>query len=267
MTVTIRFDEPVDWDDLRGQGEITTTTSTVVFRMQREALGQLHAGRARNPGVLAALIDGQARPPAAAPSPRTGQQAPEALPRSALSLNAHQREAFDKTLARPDLLAVIGPPGTGKTTTITEMIRATAGRGERVIVCSQNNRAVDNVLGRLPRELLAVRVGNESRVTAEGVPYLLQRQAADLRTQTLNTSRRSLDAYAGLGDAEGWPASSPAGTPPSGPLETPSRRRYPPSTRSAGRPAARPPKRWTGSLRSTPGGCGTPGTARHVRNG
>jgi hypothetical protein len=198
MTVTIRFDEPVDWNDLQGQGEITTTPSTVVYRMQREAVGQLRSGRARNPGVLAALVDRQAQPPNAGQRPR---QPP---PRPAFPLNPHQREAFEKTLARPAILAVIGPPGTGKTTTIAEIVRATEGSGERVIICSQNNRAVDNVLGRLPRELLAIRVGNESRVTAEGVPYLLQRQAADLRGQALRTSRRNLDAYAGLGQAEGW---------------------------------------------------------------
>jgi hypothetical protein len=197
MTVTIRFDEPVDWRDLQGQGEITTTTSTVVYRMQREAVGQLRTGRARNPGVLAALVDHRVTPPVSSLPPGTGGQ-------PAFALNPGQREAFGKALAKPDLLAVIGPPGTGKTTTITEIVRAAAGDGERVIVCSQNNRAVDNVLGRLPADLLAIRVGNESRVTAEGLPYLLQRRAADLRTQTLNVSRRNLDGYARLGDAESW---------------------------------------------------------------
>lgn len=196
-TITIRFDEPVDWNDLRGQGEITTTASTVVFRMQRAALGQLRTGRARNPGVLPALIDGQARPP------WSGQYARETPPVPQF-LNAHQREAFSKTLAGPDLLAIIGPPGTGKTTTITEIVRATAERGERVIVCSQSNRAVDNVLSRLPKGLLAIRVGNEVRVTAEGLPYLLQRQAADLRTEALGKSQANLDSYGGLRCAEEW---------------------------------------------------------------
>ncbi len=199
MTITIRFDEPVDWNDLRGQGEITTTSSTVVFRMQREALSQFRTGRARNPGVLRALIDGQADPP------WDGQRA-QTPPSPAPGLNFRQREAFDKVLAGPDLVVVIGPPGTGKTTTITEIVRAAAADGGRVIICSRNNRAVDNVLGRLPGELLAVRVGNEVRVTAEGIPYLLQRQAADLRTQIINKSRRRLGDYGGLGDAQGWAA-------------------------------------------------------------
>ena len=58
----------------------------------------------------------------------------------------------------------------------------------------------------MPEELLAVRVGNEARVTAEGIPYLLQRQAADLRTQILNKSLIRLKDYDALGDAEGWTA-------------------------------------------------------------
>jgi AAA domain len=198
MTITVRFDEPVDWNDLLGQGEITTTSSTVVFRMQREALSQFRTGQARNPGVLRALIDGQADPP------WDGQRAIQTPPSPASDLNLRQREAFDKVLAgRPDLVAVIGPPGTGKTTTITEIVRAAAAHGGRIIICSQNNR---DVLGRLPEELLAIRVGNEVSVTAEGIPYLLQRQAADLRTQILNKSLRRLGDYEGLGDAEGWAA-------------------------------------------------------------
>jgi hypothetical protein len=194
MTVRVRFDEAIDWNDLRGQGEITTTTSTVVYRMQREAVSQFRSGRARNPGVLAALVDRYAPPP-------TPRQPP---PRPEYPLNPRQGEAFAKTLAGPDLLAVIGPPGTGKTTTITEMVRAVAGSGERVIVCSQNNRAVDNILGRLPRELLAIRVGNEARVTDEGKPYLLQRQAAELRDQALAKTRGTLESYTGIDQAAAW---------------------------------------------------------------
>jgi len=199
--VTIRFDEPVDWNDLRGQGEVSTTASTVVYRMQREALRQLRTGRARNPGVLQALVEGKAR---LFVPPQGRRNAAEPPPEPAFELNKRQREAFDKTLTSPDILTVIGPPGTGKTTTITEIVRAVAGRRERVIVCSQNNRAVDNVLGRLSRELLTIRVGNEARITEEGLPYLLQRQASELRTQTLNKSRRTLNAYEHLDDAKRW---------------------------------------------------------------
>ncbi len=103
----------------------------------------------------------------------------------------------------PDLLTILGPPGTGKTRTITEIVRA-ASAGERVIVCSQSNRAVDNVLKELPQGLLAIRVGNTERITPEGQAYVLQRQATDLRAGLLGAAGRNLDAYRGLDQAQGW---------------------------------------------------------------
>jgi len=194
MTVTVKFDDLVDWRDLAGQGELVTTKSGVVYRMQREAVGQLRSGKARNPGVLAALVEGRVRPPG------PGGQQP------GFPLNERQREAFRKALTVPDLLVVLGPPGTGKTRTITEIVRAAARAGERVIVCSQSNRAVDNVLKELPGELLAIRVGNTERITPEGQAYVLQRQAAEQRTSLLGAADRNLDAYRNLDQARGWAA-------------------------------------------------------------
>ena len=51
------------------------------------------------------------------------------------------------------------------------------------------------MLVRLPRDVLAIRVGNDGKVTAEGQPYLLERQASELRKQILNVTGRSLAAY------------------------------------------------------------------------
>lgn len=192
MTVTVKFDDLVDWRDLPGQGELVVTKSGVVYRMQREAVSQLRSGKARNPGVLAALVEHRVRPPV-----RGGLE-------PAFPLNQRQREGFGKALTVPDLLVILGPPGTGKTRTITEIVRAAASGGERVIVCSQSNRAVDNVLKELPRELLAIRVGNTERITPEGQAYVLQRQAADLRASVLGAAARNLDAYHGLDQARGW---------------------------------------------------------------
>jgi DNA replication ATP-dependent helicase Dna2 len=44
-----------------------------------------------------------------------------------------------------------GPPGTGKTTVIAELVRALVARGERVLVAAGTNAAVDNVLEQLAR--------------------------------------------------------------------------------------------------------------------
>ncbi len=69
----------------------------------------------------------------------------------AAALNTGQIEAVAKALAAPDLCLIQGPPGTGKTTVIAQICRRLALSGRRVLVASQSNLAVDNVLARLPR--------------------------------------------------------------------------------------------------------------------
>ncbi len=79
--------------------------------------------------------------------------------------NENQKEAVRKMLAAPDLCLVQGPPGTGKTTVIAEAIYQFVRRGDRVLVASQSNDAVDNALERLADspEIRAIRLGQKSK--------------------------------------------------------------------------------------------------------
>ena len=79
--------------------------------------------------------------------------------------NANQREAIEKMLRTKDLFLLQGPPGTGKTTVIAEAIFQFAQRGERVLLSSQSNDAVDNALERLVKvpEIRAIRLMKSSR--------------------------------------------------------------------------------------------------------
>ena len=45
--------------------------------------------------------------------------------------------------------AVFGPPGTGKTSTLTELILQAVHRGMKLLVCAPSNIAVDTILARL----------------------------------------------------------------------------------------------------------------------
>jgi superfamily I DNA and/or RNA helicase len=80
-------------------------------------------------------------------------------------LNAPQQAAVRLALAARDVALIHGPPGTGKTTTVVELIRQAARRGEKVLACAGSNIAVDNMLERLVAGgERAVRLGHPARV-------------------------------------------------------------------------------------------------------
>jgi superfamily I DNA and/or RNA helicase len=81
------------------------------------------------------------------------------------SLNASQQDAVCFALSARDFAIIHGPPGTGKTTTVVELIRQAVRRGDRVLACAPSNLAVDNLLERLVAAgERAVRLGHPARV-------------------------------------------------------------------------------------------------------
>lgn len=64
-------------------------------------------------------------------------------------INPSQQEALDWMMAGVPLVLVKGPPGTGKTTVITEAVLQSIRRNEKVLVCSETHQAVENVLEKL----------------------------------------------------------------------------------------------------------------------
>ena len=61
-------------------------------------------------------------------------------------LNQEQRAAAKFALLADDLFCIHGPPGSGKTRTLVEIVRRAVEAGESVLVCADSNQAVDNVL-------------------------------------------------------------------------------------------------------------------------
>ncbi|MWV62463.1 AAA family ATPase [Helicobacter saguini] len=88
------------------------------------------------------------------------------------ALDDNQKEAVRKALSldtESEILLIQGPPGTGKTTTITEMILQLLHRHKhyRILVASQSNQAVDNVLEKLANDSFInqkiLRIGNDNK--------------------------------------------------------------------------------------------------------
>ncbi|NXN46893.1 SMBP2 protein, partial [Rhinoptilus africanus] len=81
------------------------------------------------------------------------------------SLDASQREAVSFSLAQRELAIVHGPPGTGKTTTLVEIILQAVQQGLKVLCCAPSNIAVDNLVERL--------AGYKARILRLGHPARL----------------------------------------------------------------------------------------------
>jgi ATP-dependent RNA/DNA helicase IGHMBP2 len=112
------------------------------------------------------------------------------------SLNESQKQAIVIALSARDLAIIHGPPGTGKTTTVVELIRQAVRRGDKVLACAPSNMAVDNLLERLVAHgEKAVRLGHPARVSPalhEHTLDLMVEAHSDMRL----AKKMSKEAYA-----------------------------------------------------------------------
>lgn len=89
-----------------------------------------------------------------------------------------QRQFIDQAINTQDFAILEGPPGSGKTTVILELICQLAKQGKRVLLCGSTHVAIDNVLERLKEKkngknlleqfhILPVRIGDEQRISED----------------------------------------------------------------------------------------------------
>jgi len=164
--LTVKFESTIDRARIPNQGNFEPVVNGAVYRTQQEAIETLREGEAKNKHLLHVLVDRNYL---------RYQPDNAALPNE--SLNSEQLEAFRHALTVPDLLLVLGPPGTGKTRTITEIVRQCSVRHQRVLVTSGTHKAVDNVLERLAGNLMVIRFGHEDRIAESIRPLLIDEQA------------------------------------------------------------------------------------------
>ena len=106
---------------------------------------------------------------------------------------AAQRRFVEIALSTPDFAFLDGPPGSGKTTAICELIHQEVLLGKRVLLCASTHVAVDNVLERLaPRgndncgDLIPVRIGDRSNVSEKALPFQIEEFARTERKRLLD---------------------------------------------------------------------------------
>jgi superfamily I DNA and/or RNA helicase len=123
-------------------------------------------------------------------------------------LDDKQIAAVDGALRSGDIALIHGPPGTGKTRTLVEVIRQRVARGERVLCTAPSNTAVDNLGARIGATgLRAVRLGHPARVHASLLGLTVDAQvdadgATDLALEWRDRARALRKTAAGKRGAE-----------------------------------------------------------------
>ncbi|MCX2729434.1 AAA domain-containing protein [Saccharopolyspora sp. NFXS83] len=193
---TVRFDAPLDHARLPQRGQLSPARFNTIHTQRRHAAEMLRSRQSRHRSLMEVLVDHQV-------APVTGR--PET---PAQRLDPEQLTAFRRALSVRDLLVVLGPPGTGKTRVITEIAAAAADGGQgKTLVSSYSNKAVDNVLARLPQDrMVIIRIGREHQIDPEVRPFLLEVYAEELREELAVGAGRRAGLYSMLPQAVQWHA-------------------------------------------------------------
>ena len=128
------------------------------------------------------------------------------------TLNESQQRAVNAIIANEKKVVVHGPPGTGKTTTLTNAVVQLVKTGEKVLVCAPSNTAVDNISkGLIKQGVNLLRVGNATKAdqdiflhTPEGKlsNAKQQKEIKDLKKRAEEFRRMALKYKRNFGKAE-----------------------------------------------------------------
>jgi ATP-dependent RNA/DNA helicase IGHMBP2 len=171
MKITLRTDELPEWCDNGKLGVDLLFDSNSYQEMQNALKRASSIAEDKEEGHLARILTGKTKPQFT----ETGNL--PAIP----PLNHVQQLAVHKILAAQELAIVHGPPGTGKTTTLVEAVKALIAAGEQqILIVAPSNTAVDLLSTKIAAEGLNVlRIGNPARVSTELLSLTLDHKIAD----------------------------------------------------------------------------------------
>jgi DNA polymerase alpha-associated DNA helicase A len=102
------------------------------------------------------------------------------------NLNDDQKECVDFALNSKDLVIIHGPPGTGKTSTLVEIILQLVERNKKILVVSPSNVAVDTIAERL---LEFIDEDTDEILSRIGHPTRLLEQVKNIAVDTIIEKR------------------------------------------------------------------------------
>ncbi len=185
MVVTLNGDDVPEWVEDGGLG-IDVMFDEMTYREMEFALKEVMKAEDGRVATLKHILLGNE-------SAAIGGAGPPA--ESSGMLNDSQVEAVNRMLSARDVAFIHGPPGTGKTTTLVQVIRQTLREEPQVLVCAPSNAAVDLLVDKLfEAGVSVIRIGHPARVTEQTLSKTLDaRIAAHPHYGDLRAMRRQME--------------------------------------------------------------------------
>ncbi|KAM6926855.1 DNA-binding protein SMUBP-2 [Lycodopsis pacificus] len=158
-SINVAFDDLKDGlsFDTDALHNLLKLANDVTYKRMKNALNTLNGYRNGPAANLINVLFGDSKP--------SNQSQPNDVQFFNSNLDDSQREAVSFTLSQREVAVIHGPPGTGKTTTVVEIILQAVKQGQKVLCCAPSNVAVDNLVERLARcKAKVLRLGHPARL-------------------------------------------------------------------------------------------------------
>ncbi len=158
ITVAFNYELP-DWVQESGVYELNIAGNRATYKKMNDALETVIGADHSRTAFFRDISLGVKKPESFDPLPL------EKISFFDQNLNPWQKQAVQKAMAVRDVALVHGPPGTGKTTALIEIIRQAAAAGKFTFATAPSNTACDHLLECLVRAgVNAIRLGHPARI-------------------------------------------------------------------------------------------------------